>query len=118
MTGLSIAELFKPLSFEGFMEGYWLQRPFHQSGHSNRFSKLLAGGDIEFLALSLLTLPGWITLIRDGVDLPSSEIRTQGGFISSRAFRQARADGYTVLLNSLQRRHQEIAGICRSFEAE
>src|SRR5258708_23901653 len=118
MTSLSLADLFKPLSFDGFMEGYWLQHPFHQSGHPDRFSKILAGGDIEFLALSLLTLPGWITLIRDGVDLPASELRTKSGFISNRAFRQACADGYTVLLSSLQRRHQAIAGICRCLEAE
>jgi hypothetical protein len=57
-------------------------------------------------------------LIRDGGDLPFSEFRTNNGFIGKRAFRQARADGYTVLLNSLQRRHQEIAEICRCLEAE
>jgi bifunctional lysine-specific demethylase and histidyl-hydroxylase MINA len=118
MTNLSPSDLLKPLSFDGFIDTYWLQRPFHQSGPSDRFSKILANDDIEFLALSLINISGWITLVKEGTDLPSSEVRKKGGFISRRAFRQARADGFTVLLSSLQCRRPEVAELCRSLEAE
>jgi 50S ribosomal protein L16 3-hydroxylase len=106
---MSLAELLGTQPSSVFIEQFYLQQPFALSGGCDRFRHLGSWESVE----AILSRPDADTLVvRGGQQLPG------GGAPSYDEARALHADGYTIVLRHVERRHAAIAEFAAGFQRD
>jgi hypothetical protein len=107
-----------PLTVKDFLEQYWERCPLLTNRQAPDFyAALPKEGDVEFF-LSSLTAPqaGWFSLVKEQARPPSDSFLTGEGMLNLAAVYSAFREGYSLLLNQVQKRHRATGGLCRNLE--
>lgn len=114
----SLAWLLRPVPVEVFLDEIWATRHHHiQRGEPGYFDRLLPS-TVDELLEQMRPEPSAVRLVRGGQDKdPASYRRGDGGLDPVRA-RDGLADGYTIVLNGLERYLRTVATLSHSLEVE
>lgn len=117
-TGISFADLIRPLTPQRFFDEYWERKPFVGDG-CERCTTLIGLSDIEHLISSLpYPRPGWLSLVKHARELPASAYTREDGFVSLQRVYDAFESGHTLQLSKLSRRWRPIERLARAVEGE
>lgn len=119
-TNLDLASLLAPIDVEEFFARYWEQEPLVIARNDPSFyAGLPTNGDFEFL-LSSLTHPrdGWFSLVKVQARPPDHSMLSQEGLLNLAEVYGAYKNGFSLLLNQVQKRHRATGVFCRGLEID
>lgn len=119
---LGFGDLIDPVTSEAFFERYWEQRPLHlEHPYEERFAALVDAADVETVVLTALgradSSSGVVaSRCLDGEpdywDLPAAPANQ-----TVHALLHAFADGYSIVVNSIDRFWAPLSALCRRIES-
>jgi ribosomal protein L16 Arg81 hydroxylase len=115
-----LASLLAPTDTGDFFARYWEREPLLITRNNRElYSDLPTSTDFEFM-LSSLTEPqgGWFSLVKERGRRPSDAMLTEEGQLNLLEIYDAYRDGYSLLLNQVQKRHRATGLLCRKLEAD
>lgn len=113
----SLAWLLRPVSVEAFLDEIWAIRYHHiQRGEPGYFDGLLPAAD-ELLE-QMRAEPSAVRLVKGGQDRDPASYRRGDGSLDPDRARDGLADGYTIVLNGLERYLRTVATLSHSLEVE
>ena len=117
---LSLAWLLHPLTVETFLSEIWGATHHHVSRNCPRYFDSLLDGSASVDELVGLFRPdlSLVSLVREDDKKDSYVYRLAGGGFDAAGIGKDFADGYTILLGSVQRYVREIASLLHSIEVE
>ncbi|MGH3557523.1 MAG: cupin domain-containing protein [Mycobacterium sp.] len=112
--------MLQPLTVETFLDEIWGATHYHVKRHcAGYFDGLLHGRSaVEELLEHVQPEPSVVRLIRDGEDKDPDTYRLADGSLDLVRVRNDFADGYTIVLNGLERYVRAIASLSHSIEVE
>lgn len=120
MTG-TLTRMLAPVDAPAFGADYFGQRCLHVPGASDRWTDVLTLAGFEELVLTL-TSPverRWIQLVRQGTPLPVNALALdQRGMLPGWIVFERFAQGFSIVLNHVQRRSATVARLCQSLETD
>jgi ribosomal protein L16 Arg81 hydroxylase len=116
----SLARLLQPLSVETFLDEIWSQTHHHvKRGSPDYFDHLLPGPSTVDELLELFRRdPSAVRLVRGRDKKGSDNYRLVDGSLDVVAIRQEFADGYTIVLDGVERYVRAVGTLARSIEVE
>jgi bifunctional lysine-specific demethylase and histidyl-hydroxylase MINA len=114
-----IEALLAPFSLADLLESHWGHRPFIRLGEgAGCFPGLPTESDFDYL-LASLTAPkaGWFSLVKIRGRAPEDCLLTADGWLNLPEVYRVYREGYSLLLNQVQKRHQATGWLCRMLEA-
>ncbi|OBH47611.1 cupin [Mycobacterium mantenii] len=116
----SLAWLLQPVGVDDFLDEIWASRHHHikrcQPGY---FDPLLPGPSaVDGLLEHVRPEPAAVRLVKGGRDMDPAEYRQSDGGLDPVRARQGLADGYTIVVNGLERYLRAIASLSHSIEVE
>jgi ribosomal protein L16 Arg81 hydroxylase len=118
VSNLDLVSLLVPTSINDFFARYWEQQPLVIARNDQTlYADLPTNTDFEFL-LSSLTAPqaGWFSLVKERGRPPADTMLTEEGLLNLPEIYAAYRDGYSLLLNQIQKRHRATGVLCRKVE--
>ena len=117
---LSLAWLLRPLTVDAFLDEIWGKSHYHVSRNSpNYFDSLREGADsIDALLAVFRPHLSLVSLVRKAERKHQFLYRLADGGFDVAAIGQDFADGYTIVLESIQRYVRSIASLAHSIEVE
>lgn len=113
----SLAWLLQPLPVEEFLDEIWARRPHHiQRGEPGYFDRLLPS--VDDLLDQMRPEPSAMRLVKGGQDMDPASYRRGDGSLDPARARDGLADGYTIVLNGLERYLRTVATLSHSLEVE
>lgn len=116
----SLAWLLQPLDVDTFLDEIWASRHHHiQRCRPGYFDRLLPGPSaVDELLEHVQPEPSAVRLVKGGEDKdPAAYRRADGGLDPARA-RDGLAEGYTIVVNGVERYLRTIASLSHSIEVE
>ncbi|GFG74229.1 hypothetical protein MBOT_15940 [Mycobacterium botniense] len=112
--------LLAPLPVQTFLDDIWGSRPYHVNrGCANYFDNVLRGSAaVEELLTHVQPEPSAVRLVRGGEEKDPGSYRLADGSLDPVRVRDGLADGYTVILNGLERYMRTIGALSHSIEVE
>ena len=115
---ISLATLLFPESVERFLKTVWARGPLVvRADRQDRFKGLFDIAEFEFLA-GTVAAPGWLSFVKDAVQVPSREQLTGDGTLNSAALYKSVAEGKSLLLTRVHRLHAATGALCRQVTAD
>ncbi len=115
----SLAWLLRPLAMETFLDQIWGTRYCHLERRcAGYFDGLLEPAAVEELLEFIRPEPSAVRLVRNQESKPPNTYRFANNAIDLVRVRNAFADGYTIVLNGLERYLPAIASLSHSIEVE
>lgn len=116
----SLGWLLQPLTVEAFLDEIWAATYHHiKRCCASYFDGLLPGPSaVEGLLEHVQPEPSAVRLIRGGEDKDSETYRLPDGRLDPARVRDGFADGYTIVLNGVERYVRTIASLSHSIEVE
>jgi bifunctional lysine-specific demethylase and histidyl-hydroxylase MINA len=118
MSRLDLPSLLAPIGIEKFFAEYWQQEPLVITRDDpNFYTGLPTSSDFEFM-LSSLTDPqgGWFSLVKERARPPDDSMLTEEKVLNLSEVYDALSQGYSLLLNQVQKRHRLTGLMCRKLE--
>jgi bifunctional lysine-specific demethylase and histidyl-hydroxylase NO66 len=117
---LSLAWLLQPLTIETFLNEIWGTTHYHVSRNSPRYLDSLLDGSASVDELVGLFRPdlSLVSLVRENDRKEPYVYRVAGGGFDAAGVGKDFADGYTIVLGSVQRYVRAIASLLHSIEVE
>lgn len=113
----SLAWLLQPVSVDTFLDEIWARRPHHiQRGEPRYFDRLLPS--VDDLLDQMQPEPSAMRLVKGGQDMDPASYRRGDGSLDPARARDGLADGYTIVLNGLERYLRTVATLSHSLEVE
>jgi lysine-specific demethylase/histidyl-hydroxylase NO66 len=118
--GLSLTWLLQPLSVETFLNEIWGATHYHVSRNSPEYFDSLLDGSASVDELLALFRPdlSLVSLVRENDKKDPYVYRFADGGFDAAAIGKDFADGYTIVLDSIQRYVRAIASLLHSIEVE
>jgi len=118
--GLSLTWLLQPLSVETFLNEIWGATHYHVSRNSPAYFDSLLDGSASVDELLALFRPdlSLVSLVRENDKKDPYVYRFADGGFDAAAIGKDFADGYTIVLDSIQRYVRAIASLLHSIEVE
>ncbi|WP_260745111.1 cupin domain-containing protein [Mycobacterium sp. SMC-2] len=112
--------MLRPLSVETFLDEIWGATRYHvKRRQPDYFDRLLPGPSAaETLLEHVRPEPSAVRLVRGGADKDPGTYRLADGTLDLERVRGGLADGYTIVLNGLERYVRGIASLSHSIEVE
>lgn len=98
-----LATLLAPMPLGTFFGTVWGRRHHHARSTPERFSGLLPDRRLEEVLATLHPQPDMLRMVRQGQTLPLPELLLPGGAIDIVQLRNRYAEGYTIVLNGVER---------------
>ena len=119
-TELSLAWLLEPLSVDAFLDEFWGKSHYHVSRSSpDYFDRLLDGADsVDALLAVYRPHLSLVSLVRQQERKDQYVYRLADGTFDVAAIGQDFADGFTIVLDSVQRYVRSIASLAHSIDVE
>ena len=119
-VAFDLKQLLAPLTVADFTSQYFEKQPLILSRNNKHYySTLLSVHEVESLVFTLSAPKNkrWFQLIKDGQTLPIRPplVDDKGDLVPSRVITSYH-QGFTVVLNQLQRRSPSVSALCRSLE--
>ncbi|MEB3983827.1 cupin [Mycobacterium sp. 663a-19] len=116
----SLSWLLQPLTVDAFLEDIWEARPYHiKRSRADYFDRLLPGPSaVDDLLEHVRPEPSAVRLVRNGADKDPDTYRLADGSLALARVADGLADGYTIVLNGLERYVRAIASLSHSIEVE
>ena len=116
----SLAWLLQPLPVDTFLDEIWTTGHHHirrcQPGY---FDPLLPGPSaVDGLVEQVRPEPSAVRLVKGGHDKDPADYRRGDGSLDADRARDGLADGYTIVLNGLERYQRTVAALSHSLEVE
>lgn len=116
----SLAWLLQPIGVDDFLDEIWASRHHHiercQPGY---FDALLPGPSlIDGLPEQVRPEPAAVRLVKGGRDMDPADYRRSDGGLDPVRARQGLANGYTIVVNGLERYLRTVAALSHSIEVE
>lgn len=114
---MTLRTLLQSMTLEEFLERYWEKESLHVCAEDKgRFDELTDAIDITDIIWSSCRSWGDVSLAKSGVNYGSVDYGNQQPSVE--LIRMAFKDGFTVVINDLQKKCRPIARLCRSIESE
>ncbi|MEE3749938.1 cupin domain-containing protein [Mycobacterium intracellulare] len=114
----SLAWLLHPVPVEVFLDEIWARRHHHvPRGEPGYFDGLLPSAVDELLE-QMRPEPSAVRLVKGGQDKDPASYRRGDGSLDPARARDGLADGYTIVLNGLERYSRAVAALSHSLEVE
>jgi ribosomal protein L16 Arg81 hydroxylase len=112
--------LLAPLTVEAFLDGIWEAAHHHiKRGRADYFDRLLRGPSaVDELLGHVQPEPSAVRLVKNGEDKDPDAYRLADGSLALARVADGFADGYTIVLNGLERYVRAIASLSHSIEVE
>lgn len=115
---MDLAALLSPQSVEDFVKKAWARCPFIvRADRPDRFKALFDIAEFEFLA-GTVAAPGWLSFVKDTVEVPAREQLTSDGTLNSAALYKSVSEGRSLLLTRVHRLHAATGALCRQVAAD
>jgi ribosomal protein L16 Arg81 hydroxylase len=116
----SLNWLLRPLAVDGFLDEFWGKSHHHVSrGNPDYFASLLEGADsVDALLAVFRPHLSLVSLVRENERKDQYAYRIAGGGFDVAAIGQDFADGYTIVLENVQRYARAIASLAHSIDVE
>lgn len=120
MSEFSLAWLLQPLTVETFLDEIWGTTHYHAARRSaGYFDSLLPGASaVDQLLEYVRPEPSGVRLVKGGEDKDPDAYRHADGSLDLVAVRNGLADGYTIVLDNLERYVRTITSLSHSIEVE
>jgi lysine-specific demethylase/histidyl-hydroxylase NO66 len=120
MEQLSLDWLLRPLAVDGFLNEIWGKSHHHVSrGSPDYFASLLEGADsVDALLAVFRPHLSLVSLVRENERKDQYAYRIAGGGFDVAAIGQDFANGYTIVLENVQRYARAIASLAHSIDLE
>lgn len=115
---MKLESLIAPVKVKSFFARYWQKQPLILARNKPGFYKgLITSSDFEFL-LSSLTNPqgGWFSLVKERARPPVDSMLSDEKLVNLSEIYAAFTEGYSLLLNQVQKRHRATGVLCRQLE--
>ena len=116
----SLAWLLQPVDVDTFLGEIWATTHHHiKRCHPGYFDRLLPGPSVVGELLEQVRPePSAVRLVKGGEDMDPATYRRADGGLDPARVRDGLADGYTMVLNGLERYSRTIASLSHSIEVE
>ncbi|ETB51742.1 cupin, partial [Mycobacterium avium 10-5560] len=116
----SLAWLLRPLGVDAFLNEIWATRHHHiDRCRPGYFDGLLPGPSaVDGLLEQVRPDPAAVRLVKDGEDRDPAGYRRGDGTLNAGGARDGLADGYTLVLNGLERYLRTVASLSHAIEVE
>lgn len=116
----SLAWVLQPLGVDAFLDEIWASRHHHiQRRRPGYFDRLLPGPTaVDALLDHVQPEPSAVRLVKGGQDRDPATYRRADGGLDPVAARDGLAEGYTIVVNGLERYLRTIAALSHSIEVE
>jgi ribosomal protein L16 Arg81 hydroxylase len=115
---MKLESLIAPIKLKSFFARYWQKQPLIVARNKPDFYKgLITSSDFEFL-VSSLTNPqdGWFSLVKERARPPAESMLSEEKLVNLSEIYGAFTEGYSLLLNQVQKRHRATGVLCRQLE--
>ena len=114
---LDVDALLSPTAVGDFISDYWERRPLLiRRGDARYYGGLLDRAQLQRLFHYTCVDRRDARVVKNGMVDEDRSIFCADGLVNPAALMSAYADGFTVVLNNVQRRHDAIARLCRAVE--
>ncbi|ORB81019.1 cupin domain-containing protein [Mycobacterium timonense] len=116
----SLAWLLRPLGVDAFLNEIWATRHHHiDRCRPGYFDGLMPGPSaVDGLLEQVRPDPAAVRLVKDGEDRDPAGYRRGDGTLNAGGARDGLADGYTLVLNGLERYLRTVASLSHAIEVE